>query len=376
MPLQGVLEVVFDWDMLRSRWDPAAPDWDLFLPIEREHCPPFAAGGTPFVAAQRLAHELGLRDLFVKNDGLNPSGSLKDRASFLVVAEATRLGEDRIATASTGNAASALAAVCAASEKQAVIFVPASAPRAKLAQIILYGAQLIPVAGSYDDAFRLSLEYTAEEGGLNRNTAYHPLTIEGKKTAGLEIFAQNGLKVPDVIVIPVGDGVILHGVYKAFADLRAAGLITALPRFLCVQADRSDAIHRYFSTGVYADATAPDTFADSISVRTPSNALMARRVLLESEGTSVIVSDQEICDAQRLLAQTTGVFAEPAAAAAIAGLGRAKEAGWIDPEECVVALITGHGLKDVDAALRGIVLPSPVDPTLDSVREFMAGRKA
>ena len=292
------------------------------------------------------------------------------------MAEATRLGEDRIAAASTGNAASALAAVCAAAEKQAVIFVPASAPRAKLAQMILYGAQLIPVAGSYDDAFRLSLEYTAEEGGLNRNTAYHPLTIEGKKTAGLEIFAQNGLKAPDVIVIPVGDGVILHGVYKAFSDLRAAGLITALPRFLCVQADRSDAIHRYFSTGVYADATAPDTFADSISVRTPSNALMARRVLLESGGTSVIVSDQEICDAQRLLAQTTGVFAEPAAAAAIAGLGRAKEAGWIDPEECVVALITGHGLKDIDAALRGIVLPSPVDPTLDSVREFMAGHKA
>jgi threonine synthase len=375
MPLQGVLEVVFDWEMLRSRWNPADPDWELFLPIEREHCPPFAAGGTPFVAAPLLAQELGLQNLFIKNDGLNPSGSLKDRASFLVVAEATRLGEDRIVAASTGNAASALAAVCAAAEKQAIIIVPASAPRAKLAQIILYGAQLIPIAGSYDDAFRLSLEFTAREGGLNRNTAYHPLTIEGKKTAGLEIFAQNGLIAPDVIVIPVGDGVILHGVYKAFADLRAAGLIAALPRFLCVQADRSDAIHRYFSTGTYADAASPDTFADSISVRTPSNALMARRVLLESHGTSVTVSDQEICDAQRLLARTTGIFAEPAAAAAIAGLARARKAGWIDPKERAVALITGHGLKDVDAALKGITFPSPIEPTLDSVRHFIAGHK-
>jgi threonine synthase len=203
----------------------------------------------------------------LKNDGLNPSGSLKDRASFLVVAEATRLGDGRIVAASTGNAASALAAVCAAAGKEAIIFVPATAPRAKLVQILLYGATLIPVAGSYDDAFRLSLEFTYSEGGLNRNTAYHPLTIEGKKTAGLEIFAQNGLKVPDVIAIPVGDGVILHGVYKAFADLRSAGLITALPRLLCVQSERSDAIHRYFTTGNYADAPSPDTYADSIAVR-------------------------------------------------------------------------------------------------------------
>ncbi len=372
IPLQGVLEVDFDWDELRSRWDAKGPDWDLFLPVEKEYCPDFAVGNTPCVPAPRLAQELDLRTLFLKNDGLNPSGSLKDRASFLIVAEATRLGEDRIVAASTGNAASALAAVCAAAGKHAIIFVPSTAPRAKLAQIVLYGATLIPVGGSYDEAFRLSLEFTAEEGGLNRNTGYHPLTIEGKKSAGLEIFAQMRMVVPDVIVVPTGDGVILHGIYKAFADLRAARLTATLPRLLCVQAEHSDAIHRLFRTGTYADAPAPDTCADSIAVRVPSNALMAQRILRESNGTSVTVSDEEIRSAQRQLARTTGVFAEPAAAATIAGLARARKAGFIDPGEVVVALITGHGLKDIDTALEGVVLPPPVPPDLNAVRAFLA----
>ncbi|MBP1656472.1 MAG: putative threonine synthase [Bacteroidetes bacterium] len=372
MPLQGVLEVAFDWELFRARWDPSSPDWDLFMPVEKEYFPPFPVGGTPLLRADRLGQELDLRDLSLKNDGLNPSGSLKDRASFLVVAEASRLGENRIVAASTGNAASALAAVCAASGKQALIFVPAAAPRAKLAQILLYGATLVPIDGSYDDAFRLSMEFTEAEGGLNRNTAYHPLTIEGKKTAGLEIFAQNGMKVPDVIVIPVGDGVILHGVHKAFADLRAAGLAPVLPRLLCVQSERSDAIHRYFTSGTYADAPSPDTFADSISVRTPSNAVMARRALLESRGTSVAVSDDEIRTAQAQLARTTGVFAEPAAAATIAGLRKMRESGWVSPDDHVVALITGHGLKDVDAALSGVAVPSPVAPELSAVQAVLA----
>jgi threonine synthase len=376
MPLRGVLEVTFDAEVLRRSFDPAQPSWDVFSPVEREYYPAYAVGGTPLTPAARLGKELGLERLFLKNDGLNPSGSLKDRASFLMVAEATRLGEERIVTASTGNAASALAAVCAAAGKQAVIFVPATAPRAKLAQIMLYGATLIPIAGTYDDAFRLSLEYTAQEGGLNRNTAYHPLTIEGKKTAGLEIFAQSGMRVPDVIALSAGDGVILHGVFKAFTDLRAAGLINKLPRILCVQAETSDAIHRYFTTGTYADAVNPVTQADSISVRTPSNAFMARRALIESGGTSVTVTDDEIRKAQAQLARTSGIFAEPAAAAAVAGIVRARVAGWIEAGEHVVALLTGHGLKDVDFALKGAVLPEPIAPDLDAVREYLAGRRA
>lgn len=375
MPLQGVLEATFDTEILRRSFDPSHPSWEVFSAVEQEYSPAYPVGGTPLSPAARLGEAIGLDHLSLKNDGANPSGSLKDRASFLMVAEANRLGESMLVTASTGNAASALAAVCAAAGKKAVIFVPSTAPRAKLAQIMLYGATLVPVAGTYDDAFALSLAFTAQEGGLNRNTAYHPLTIEGKKTVGLEIFAQSGMKVPDVIAVSAGDGVILHGVHKAFTDLRAAGLIHTLPRLLCVQATTSDAIHRYVTTGTYADAPHPVTAADSISVRTPSNALMARRAIMDSQGTSVTVSDDEIRSAQALLARTTGIFAEPAAAAAVAGLIHARSTGWLDRGEDVVALITGHGLKDIDFALKGAIVPEPVAPELDAVRAFLAGQR-
>ena len=189
IPLVGVLTVEFDYAAIKRRFRKQSPDWSLFSAVESKHYPPYPHGNTPFFPAAALGKALGFEDIWLKNDGLNPSASLKDRASFLVVAEANRLKEPCIVTASTGNAASALAAVCAtAPGKQAIILVPETAPKAKLVQMVLYGARVIPVNGTYDDAFRLSLEYTARKGGLNRNTAYHPLTIEGKKTVGLEIY--------------------------------------------------------------------------------------------------------------------------------------------------------------------------------------------
>lgn len=375
MPLRGVLEVAFDAGALCASVNNQTPDDDMFLPVERRFFPPLAVGHTPFVGVPRLAMELKCAHLHVKNDAANPSGSLKDRASFLVAAEALRIGEKRVVTASTGNAASALAAVCASAGLEAVIFVPASAPRAKLVQMILYGATIVLVEGSYDEAFALSIQYTAAEGGLNRNTAYHPLTIEGKKTAGLEIFRQNRNAVPDVIVIPVGDGVIIAGIHKAFLDLRTAGMIERLPRLLGVQAERSDAIHRFVQSGTYGDAPSPSTIADSISVRTPSNAYLARKAILDSRGSTVVVTDGEILSAQRLLASTSGVFAEPAAASTVAGLQQALARGIVDPRESIVLLVTGHGLKDIDAALTGLTVPRPVQPDLESVRAFLRERR-
>src|ERR1017187_3177682 len=316
MPLRGVLTAEFDYRSIRRKFRRTRPDWGLFCAVEPRFFPPFEMGATPFFRSAALGGAFGLGDVWIKNDALNPSGSLKDRASFLVAAEANRLGEGTIVTASTGNAASSLAAVCAAGGKRAVIFVPQSAPKAKLVQMLLYGALVVPVRGTYDDAFRLSLEYTARHGGLNRNTGYHPLTIEGKKTVGLEIWQQNGWRVPSVIVVPTGDGVILGGVFKAFEDLREAGLIPRLPRLVCVQAEKSCAIHRYISTGRYRNASNPATIADSISVSVPSNAHLARAAVLRSRGFSLTVSDREILEGQPTLAATSGVFAEPAAAAA------------------------------------------------------------
>ena len=369
IPLVGVLEAVFDAAAIRSAFDRRNPDWQLFCAVEREFHPPLPVGNTPLVKVDRLGSEIGLRGLWVKNDGLNPSGSLKDRASFLVAAEALRLGEKRVVAASTGNAASALAAVCASAGLEALIFVPEKAPRAKLVQMVLAGATVVPVRGTYDDAFRLSFEYTASRGGLNRNTAYHPLTIEGKKTAGLEIWAQLGFEVPDAIVVSVGDGVILGGVHKAFVDLKRAGLTDRLPRLVGVQAEKSDAIHRYVETGRYEDAPDPSTRADSISVVCPSNAHGARRAILESRGLTLTVTDAEILDAQALLLSRTGIFAEPAGAAALAGLARLQAGpGRFGAGERVVVLATGHGLKDVEAPLSRVSIPPAIEPRLEAVR--------
>ncbi len=348
MPLPGVLEALFDYAEISRRWQ-ELPAVELFCPLEERYFPEIPVGNTPFYQSFRLGKVLGLSNVWLKNDSLNPSGSLKDRASLLLAAESTRLGETKVVTASTGNAASALAAVCAAAGLQAVIFAPGSAPPAKLAQIKVHGAELILVDGTYDDAFAQSLAYTQKNGGLNRNTAYHPFTIEGKKTAGLEIFLQNGQKVPDWLVVPVGDGVILAGIHKAFIDLQRAGIISRLPRLLAVQADSSDAITSYWETGKYADARKPYTIADSISVRTPSNAHWAVRALHETKGHAVRVTDKEILAAQKELACLTGVFAEPAAAAALAGLQKAVGEKINAEREQVVLLITGHGLKDITA---------------------------
>ena len=374
IPLIGVLSAQFDYGAIRKRFRKEKPDWNLFSAVEEKFFPPIPVGNTPFFKSAALGDELGFDNVWIKNDGLNPSASLKDRASFLVVAEANRLKEKTIVAASTGNAASALAAVCAAAGKRALIFVPENAPKAKLVQMILYGATVVPVRGTYDDAFRLSLEYTTKRGGLNRNTAYHPLTIEGKKTVGLEIWQQNNWRVPDAILVPTGDGVIISGVHKAFCDLKAAGLISRLPRLVCVQAEKSNAIHHYVESGIYENAAHPDTIADSISVSIPSNAHMARKAILESGGFSITVSDDEILEGQRTLAARTGVFAEPACSAVVAALKKLRGSKRLGHNEQIVLLITGHGLKDVEAAMREIRIPAPVGPTLVGVQAALKTR--
>jgi len=367
IPLVGVLSVRFDYGAIRKKFNRQKPDWNLFSAVEEKFFPPIPVGNTPFFKSAALGNELSFDNVWIKNDGLNPSASLKDRASFLVVAEANRLKEHTIVTASTGNAASALAAMCAAAGKRALIFVPENAPKPKLVQMVLYGATVVPVRGTYDDAFRLSLEYTAKRGGLNRNTAYHPLTIEGKKTVGLEIWRQNDWRAPDAILVPVGDGVIISGVHKAFCDLKSAGLISRLPRLVCVQAEKSNAIHHYIESGIYENAANPDTIADSISVSIPSNAHLARKAVLESGGFSLTVGDDEILQAQGVLAATTGIFAEPASSTVVAALKKLRGTQRLGRKAQIVLLVTGHGLKDVEAAMRNIQLPEAVEPTLAGV---------
>ncbi len=373
---RGVLRV--ELDEVPHRW-PAARIHDpgclaVFLPIASPvSLPTCRVGDTPMLPVPVLRRELAMPHLWLKDETRNLSGSTKDRASLLVVAKALEYGHDTVAAASTGNAASALAAVAAAAGVKAVVFVPASAPQAKLVHMATCGARVVPVAGSYDDAFELSLTACERFGWYNRNTAYNPFTIEGKKTAALEIATNLKPEQSDVIFVPTGDGVLIAGIAKGFADLVRGGLLQRAPRLIAVQPEGSAAIARALREDAPAitPLTRAESVADSLVVNAPRNAILALREVRASGGAGVVVSDDGILDAQGRLARSTGVFAEPAAAAALAGLLAALEQGLIARDERAVLLVTGTGLKDVPAALRRARIPEAVPPDLDAVERLL-----
>jgi threonine synthase len=372
LPTRGVLEVVPD--MVPGEWPAAAPSSPqflrAFLPLSDDGpLPPLSVGDTPLQPVPGLREALGFSHLWVKDDTRNPSGSTKDRASLLVVAKALEYGYATVAAASTGNAATALAAVAAAAGVRAVVFVPASVPRGKLIQMLAYGAEVLPVAGTYDQAFELCLSACSAFGWYNRNTALNPFTIEGKKTAALEIAAAMAPEEPDVVVVPTGDGVILAGVAKGFEDLIRAGLLTKRPRLLAVQPEGSAAITRAWQDG--KDEIEPvlgaESVADSLAVEAPRNAILCLERIRESAGAAVAVPDSAILKAIPFLARHTGILAEPAAAASLAGLEPALREGLIGRDERIVLLVTGHGLKDIPAVSREVTHPDPIDLRLEAV---------
>ena len=339
-----------------------------FYPYETRHSKEFPIGVTPLLEAKRLNSKSGLKNTLYKLDSQLISGSFKDRASYLVAEQAISHGERRIALASTGNAGAAMSAVGAALGLDIILFVPESAPINKLMQSVLYGAHVVPVKGSYDDAFSLSIEYTRRFGGINRNTAYNPMTIEGKKSISIELFEQLGRRAPDAIYVPVGDGCIIAGVAKGFIDLKRAGLIDKLPHIICSQSDQSDAISRAFESGDYLPVKAT-TRADSISVSLPANGRMAVRYIKESDGWCVRVSDDEIINAELELAREAGILSEPAAACAYAAYK--KDAGnlknKLGEDASVVVLLTGTGFKDMAVFEGKVALPKAIEATKEAV---------
>ncbi len=361
-PLRGILEVVPPDRALqafrRSR-NPLA-----LLPVPPRYFPPVPMPFSRLWAPTPLRQYLGTPHLFLKDDTGNPTGSLKDRASVLVAAFARQHGLQEVVVASTGNAGSSMAGIGAASGLRVTLFIPASAPPAKLVQALQYGARVIPVQGSYDTAYDLSLAYSQRTHALSRNTAYNPLTIEGKKTVALELGLQMA-PPPAHVFVPTGDAVILAGVYRGFQDLIRAGMLQGMPRVYAVQAQGSNALARALRQGDFGTPQKARTLADSIAVEIPRNGYYALRLLNLYQGTVVEVTDQEILEAQHLLASKAGLFAEPAAAAALAGFLQVRSR--IPTGDPVVLLITGNGLKDIDAARQGVPpLPHPVQ-TLEEV---------
>jgi len=387
--VDGILDVVYDYRAIAAAGqvieDGLGGLWRFapLLPVRpaADH-PAWSLGDTPAHDAPRLARHLGLQSLVLKDDTCLPSASLKDRAAAVAIARARQLGIDHLACASTGNAAASLAVLTARAGMTCTIYVPAAAPRAKLAQLVLHGATVIPVDGSYDQAFDLSLNEISRHRWYSRNCAHNPLLVEGKKTAALEMaadltggFTGSDVDLPDAILVPVGDGCIVSSVCKAFRELREVGVVGKIPRVIGVQASGAAPLARAWAAAGKSPgdlsgreilaAVRPveaETFADSIRVGIPRNRVKAWRNVAACGGAFLAVDDEAIVEAIGLLARLAGIFAEPSGAAGLAGVMAALDQGLINKKEKVAVLVTGHGLKDPGAGLAGVAMPDPVPP--------------
>jgi threonine synthase len=378
---EGIVDVQYDYELIGRRLNPQMleqnPDRTIWryrplLPIEPESpVPPLTVGGTPLYKTDRLAATLKLKHLWVKDDGRLPTASFKDRASAIAVVKGRERKAEIITTASTGNAAAALSGLCASVGQRNVIFVPQSAPPAKIAQLLVFGSTVLLVRGTYDDAFELCLQAAKEFGWYNRNTGYNPYMTEGKKTASLEICEQLGWDAPDRIFVSVGDGCIIGGLHKGLKDLMALGWINKMPKLMGVQAAGSAALYEAWRTNMNAMDMQPidaQTIADSISAGLPRDRIKALAAVRETEGAYIKVSDEEILAAIPVLGQNAGVFAEPAGAASHAGLVKAVADGLVNPNERIVVLVTGNGLKDVASARKSVGEPFVVNKDLADVK--------
>ena len=373
----GILDIQYSYSAIRDHFSPADleqnRDWSMwryrpFLPVEEDSpAPPLRVGWSPLYKADRLSKVLGLKTLYIKDDGQNPTASLKDRASAMAVVKAREAGADTIACSSTGNAASSLAGNAAAAGLSTYIFVPSRAPKGKVAQLMIFGATVISVDGSYEDTFALSKAAIDRWGWYNRNAAINPYLSEGKKTVSFELMEQLGWQVPDYVALSVGDGCTIAGVWKGLKDLYETGFIDRLPRLLSVQAEGCCPLNRALQTGAPWQPMEENTLADSIAVGVPRNADKALNAVRESGGIAVNVSDEEILEAMRLLGRTQGVFGEPAGVAGTAGVKKALELGLLDPDSTVVSIVTGNGLKDVQSGIRAAGEPMLVRPDLDAL---------
>ena len=371
----GILEITYDYDYIKTqltkeklaaRTDRTMWRYRELLPIvETTEPTPLRVGWSPLYEEPRLAEQLGLKKLWVKDDGQNPTASLKDRASAMAVAKAREAGARVIACSSTGNAASSLAGNAAAAGLKTYIFVPSRAPKGKVAQLMTFGANVISVQGSYEDTFELSKQAIDKWGWYNRNAAINPYLSEGKKTVSLEIMEQLNWEVPDYIAISVGDGCTIAGLWKGLKDLYAIGFIDKLPRLISAQAEGCCPLNRAIANNEDWYPMEENTLADSIAVGVPRNADKALMAIRESNGLVVNVSDEEIMAAQKLLGMTCGVFGEPAGVTGTAGVKKLCEQGVIGKDDTVVSVVTGNGLKDVANAIKAcgepISIPSDMD---------------
>jgi threonine synthase len=374
VPPKGVLKILYNYKELQKKLtgfeELKKRNFIDLLPIKNiKSLPILRVGKTPLYRIGKLDGKKLSFHLHMKDDSQNPTFSFKDRASALVSAFVKEMKSETIVAASTGNAGSSLAGICAVQGQKAIIIVPETAPIAKLTQIIMYGARIVPVKGTYDEAFDLSVKATEEFGWYNRNTAFNPLTIEGKKSVSFELTEELNFNIPDRIFVPVGDGVIISGVYKGFEDLFMLNIIKAIPVIVAVQSQGSDNLVRNLNRKDF-QITPGKTIADSISVDIPRNFFMAKQFIQKYRGESITVSDNEIIEASAILARNTGLFAEPAGATAFAGLLSYQKNNKIPVDSDNVVLLTGSGLKDLKSVTRLLKIPESIHPSIDNLKKM------
>lgn len=383
--LDGTLDVLYDTGTAKSRITRAtlsmSRDMSMWryrdiLPVHNDaNIPDLSVGWTPLYENKRLASKYGVKKLYIKDDGRNPTASLKDRASAVGVAKAMDFGQKVVACASTGNAASSLSGFAAVSGLESYIFVPEKAPAAKVTQLLVYGANVVLVKGDYADAFDLATAAIDKFGWYNRNCAINPYLVEGKKTCAMEIAEQLNWEVPDRVFISVGDGCCIGGIYKGFLDLLELGLIDRMPKITGVQAEGSSPIYKAIMINSERVEFGPaDTIADSISVGAPRNWAKALRAIRESGGTAVTVSDAEILSAIPELARSSGVFGEPAGVTGFAGFRKMALAGETGQDETIAVVVTGNGLKDIESAKRSVGQALSCAPDIEEFSRLIALR--
>ncbi len=372
--IQGILDVEYDYEgigrSLNSGLLAARPQnhWRYreLLPIAQEaKLPPLHVGWTPIYDVRRLASFVGIEKLLLKDDGRNPTSSFKDRASSVGVMKAQEFGYDTIACASTGNAASSLAGLAAAVGLRSVIFVPQRAPEPKITQLLIFGATVVRVKGTYENAFDLCREACQRFGWYDRNSGTNPFLVEGKKTAGLEIAEQFASALPEWVVVSVGDGCTIGGIGKGLREMRDLGIVNKMPRLLGVQADGAKPILNSFASDKDLIPIPTNTIADSIAVGTPRNWRRAIKEIRNSRGAMIAVSDAEMLEAMKSTARFGGVFGEPAGVAGVAGLKKAIAQGLVQRDSSAVVVITGNGLKDIQSAKQATGQPIDIEPSFD-----------
>jgi threonine synthase len=372
----GLLEIVYDWSELSiSRNDfegvpPSVWKYKALLPVERDPVS-INEGGTALYRCDRLAQKIGIENLYVKHEGLNPTGSFKDRGMTVGVSKALELGMKTLACASTGNTSASLAIYGAKANLPVVVMLPAGkVAMGKVAQAIMHGAKVLSIRGNFDDALKLVRQLCDHEGFYLLNSV-NPYRLEGQKTIAFEVVDQLGWEVPDKLVLPVGNAGNISAIYKGFREFKELGLTDRVPQMIGIQAEGSCPIVNAFKKGQkdIIPVSSPETVATAIRIGDPVNAVKALEAIYKSGGLAESVSDDEIIAAQKDLARLEGIGVEPASASSIAGLKKLVDMGLIKSDEIVVCITTGHLLKDPEEVLQMCESPIEVDATLDAINK-------